>query len=372
LVSKIDSHLEDPALKVQSHLKAGEQASRLVLYFTDFLSLAGLVVLFLSVIGVYFLFQSYLNSQTSTIAIFKSLGMIPRKIQAIYFLFFLFHSLMAFLLALLFVNSLLPFMNLFLKEVAFFDLSFKLSKVSLILSFFILLVLTVFLSWPVLKALDKVRVKSLFNDQVSVHSLLSFKKVLLHVPLFLFFGVLSVWLANSWHTGGIFWSSLILIMFITGLAWLGFCEVLTKYLLPKNLSWHFKSWLRRPVPTLLVFLAMSMSLLLINFLIYTENQLHRELLFTGANGRPSLFIFDIQEEQLTDLQLVAKQNNFKYNSIAPMIRAKLTKVNGRNFEKLKDEEVFKTRESEREQRFRNRGMNLTYREKLSSSESLIS
>ena len=54
-----------------------------------------------------------------------------------------------------------------------------------------------------------------------------------------------------------------------------------------------------------------------------------------------------------------------------MIRAKLERVNGTEFSQLTTDRFFETREKEREERFRNRGMNLSYRSSLSNSESLI-
>jgi putative ABC transport system permease protein len=53
-----------------------------------------------------------------------------------------------------------------------------------------------------------------------------------------------------------------------------------------------------------------------------------------------------------------------------MIRSRILKVNGLDFERKLDIKNYKTREEEREARFRNRGVNLTYRDKLTASEEI--
>lgn len=371
LEKKIDRSLKSPSLKVESHISSGEQASRLVLYFTDFLGLSGLVVLFLSIIGVYFSFHTFVYNQLKSIAVLKSVGLKSSNIKWIFFLQFLTLSTLAFMISILIVTALLPIMNYYLHELSFFDLSLDLSLNSLWVSLVILLVLAFFLSWPIISFHTQVSVKALFSDQVKNENEFSIKKIFMYSPLALIFGLLSVWIAKSWVTGGVFWLSLIIILFFTAVIWWLLVKVLTTFIVPKPWAWHFKSWLRRPLPALLVFVSISSSVFLVNFLVFIEGRIYNELLFDGAKGRPSLFIFDIQEEQTETLKAIAKKNNFDFNSFAPMIRSKLTKVNDINFEKISEDILFETREREREERFRNRGMNLTYRQKLSPSESIV-
>ena len=367
----IDQILKSPALKVQSHIRSGEQASRLVLYFMDFLGLSGLVVLFLAAMGVYFVFQSNINGQIQVIAVWKAIGLRSQSIKILFFIQFLGLSLFAYLLAILLVVALLPVMNLFLHELSFFDLHMSLSSQSLFLSAIILLTLSFFISWPVVHGLTRVQVKSLFGEQVQEAIKWSWSKISLYFPLILTFGFLSVWTAKSWITGGVFWASWLLIIVVATALWLLWVRALTRFIMPLKWAWYFKSWMRRPLPTLLVFLSLTMSVLLINFLIFIEGQIDNELMFEGSEARPTLFIFDIQEEQVEAVRSVARNFQFEFNNISPMIRAKLTKVNGINFEKLNDSTFFETREREREERFRNRGMNLSYREHLTPAETVI-
>lgn len=56
--------------------------------------------------------------------------------------------------------------------------------------------------------------------------------------------------------------------------------------------------------------------------------------------------------------------------LSPMIRARFIKVNGSKFSK-DEETLYQTRENENEERFRNRGVNLSFRSTLSSSERVV-
>jgi putative ABC transport system permease protein len=58
-------------------------------------------------------------------------------------------------------------------------------------------------------------------------------------------------------------------------------------------------------------------------------------------------------------------------TVAPMIRARILSINGKAFERSLDPTQTATREQEQESRLRNRGVNLSYRDSLSASESLV-
>ena len=65
--------------------------------------------------------------------------------------------------------------------------------------------------------------------------------------------------------------------------------------------------------------------------------------------------------------LISEKVNLNY--LSPMVRARLEKVNGKNF--VYYEKVAMTREQERQQSFRRRNLNLSYRTELSDSEHIV-
>jgi len=82
-----------------------------------------------------------------------------------------------------------------------------------------------------------------------------------------------------------------------------------------------------------------------------------------------LFLFDIQEDQIEHLVKFAEAGKGVVQMASPMIRARLEAINDQPFSR--SDKAALTREEERENRSRNRGFNLSYREELSPSERLI-
>src|SRR5690606_37392260 len=108
---------------------------------------------------------------------------------------------------------------------------------------------------------------------------------------------------------------------------------------------------------------------LINLLPQLKNSLQKE--FEVSTKTPSLFMFDIQDEQIGPVTDFFKKQSIELQHSSPMIRSRLLKVNGENYERTVSDQTFKTREEEQEVRSRNRGINLSYRAELSESEKLV-
>ena len=85
----------------------------------------------------------------------------------------------------------------------------------------------------------------------------------------------------------------------------------------------------------------------------------------SSHTQPSIFLFDIQEEQKKWVS-----SHLKIDKIIPMIRSRLIAVNGENFNKGSGQTEW-SREKTREMHFRNRSFNLSYQNQLSRSEKII-
>src|SRR5262245_11865221 len=65
-----------------------------------------------------------------------------------------------------------------------------------------------------------------------------------------------------------------------------------------------------------------------------------------------------------------RKNNIEISEESPFIRARILKVNEQDFERS-EVRAWSTREEEIDARLRNRGVNLTYRDKLGPAEKII-
>ena len=118
------------------------------------------------------------------------------------------------------------------------------------------------------------------------------------------------------------------------------------------------------------YLKISLGTLLINLIPQIYQGLQEEISRPDDYRIPSLFLFDIQPEQIEPLQNVLANEKMNLNYISPMVRARLEKVNGMKYKSEFDEGP-STRERQREQGFRMRTLNLSYRTELSDSENIV-
>jgi putative ABC transport system permease protein len=128
---------------------------------------------------------------------------------------------------------------------------------------------------------------------------------------------------------------------------------------------------RGGVATITSILALSIGSLILVLMPQIRSSLTSEIKRPPTGELPSLFLFDIQPEQLEGLKLFAKEEGFELQTVSPLIRARLESVNGKGFDKANVNESRFFREEEQEDRTRNRTYNLTYRGELSKSEEII-
>jgi putative ABC transport system permease protein len=112
--------------------------------------------------------------------------------------------------------------------------------------------------------------------------------------------------------------------------------------------------------------------MLLSLLFHIEKSVNQEFSIEAYN-KPSLFLFDIQDEQVEGLKTFFEEHKIEVQALSPMIRGKLMRINESQY-KADDEAntSFRTREEENDSRFRQRMMNLSWAESLNSSESLVS
>lgn len=376
LNDKVDAELSknlqkkfiDPSLRFSNFQEASENANRQLTLFADFLSLAALISFLIGLLGVYYINLNFIKQKTKNISLLKFLGASHESVKR--FIFIELTVLLTFSVGLssLILYWLLPFSLKYASE--FFDIDSqtlqisKLFLISLALNTFAV-VLSIF---PFLDSLKKVSPKALLSE--SSESLVNVK-----TKLFMFL-VLVVLTAMSLLQSRSFRFSII---FILSLIFAYACSFLP-FLLFQFIKNHprFQSWKTLFVIENInasrfsyqtVFAALITAVMFSTALPLIQRSLENELRPTNSRI-PALFLFDIQEEQLpevkTYLEKISTQDLFYSN----LIRARIIKVNDVNFER-QDISSLATREEEAESRMRNRGINISVREKLSDSEKLV-
>jgi len=365
----------DSKIRVISHENAGNNLGRLLGYLNDYLGLVALIAVFLAGIGAAYLYRNYLSHRFRELSILMSLGATRQQTyqMVLWQLFFL--GTGASLIAILISILILPFLPLLLEQFLPRGFVTHISLSSLFFSIFIGCAGSFVFCLPVLSRIRLIKPLYLFHEHY-INNDVDYKfwqQWYSYIPLIMLSWLLSVWQSHSWVVGSVFIAMLILSIIVLGLVALSILRIVgpisrnststIKRLALRNIN-------RNRVGAISCFLALAMGTLLINLIPQIYQGLQEEISRPKDFRIPSLFMFDIQPDQIESLKKLILEENEEMKYISPMVRARLEKINDKTFKSFNDESP-NTREQEREQRFRMRTLNLSYRNELSGSEYIV-
>ncbi|NRA63741.1 MAG: hypothetical protein HRU19_04615 [Pseudobacteriovorax sp.] len=361
----------DNTVRVTNFLKSGQDNGRILSYLTDYLGLVSLVALFLSGVGTFYLFRSYMAGKQKEIAVLLTLGLSGRKATIIYTIQLVSLGGLAAVLASASSFSLLPLGIKLLGQFSPVAIELNLTMSTLGAAMILGIFTPFFLCLPLLLAIGDVKPSMLFQEFNETSFNIRTKQFLGFIPALIAGYLLSVWQAHSYFIGSLFYFGVVfssLLIAALGLFLLSFVAKLS----PKSFSLRFAtSYLtRNRLSSLTCFLALSLSTMLINLIPQLESTLLKEISRPEGEQLPSLFVFDIQAEQEAPLSKLLNDNEAPASFLAPMIRGRLKGINGEELDKGSNERQF-SREDERAQRMRNREANLSYGDELNASETIV-
>lgn len=372
LVKSLNEELDDNALRVSTPEKSSEQVGRILAYLSDFLGLVSLVALFLASVGLFYLYRSHLGGKRLAFGIYSSLGLGQGDILRIYLWHVLLLGFLGTSLGLFLSSLIIPLINSFLSYVLPFSLPALVSPRALIIGFSVGILGVLLLSYPIILGAVRQRPASLFQE-VAELGLGRQRDLWIHYfPYLIFFSLMSLYASQSFKVGGLFlliFFGAILLAFPLGMGLLKLGKSLSHTMeLRLKLSLRYLS--RYWVSTISIFLSLLLGCMLLNLIPMLEESIGMELRIGRQASLPSLFLFDIQDEQVKDLDSFFKEKEqINLLSLSPFIRSRIVKINDKEVKVDTSEAI--TREEQREQRFRNRGTNLSYRDTLSESEELL-
>lgn len=371
IVEKLNEALDDNALRVTTPQKSSEQVGRILAYLSDFLGLVSLVALFLASVGLFYLYRSHLSSKRQSFAIYSSLGLKQKSIFSLYLLHVFILSLGGSLLGISLGSLIIPSINFFLGYVLPFELPALISIRALGIGMSVGLVGVLLLAYPIILDAIKEKPANLFQEVAEMRSQEKPYFWIHYLPYLLFFSLMTLYAARSFKVGGVFlglFFGVTALSFPLGLSFLKGAKKISNGLsLGPKLSLRYLS--RYRISSISIFLSLLLGAMLINLIPMLQQSIQAELSMEQESKLPSLFLFDIQDEQVSKLRNFFKDSDTDLLALSPFIRARIKKINDE--EVVVDNSETLTREQEREQRFRNRGTNLSYRDELTSSETLI-
>jgi putative ABC transport system permease protein len=368
---KLDRTLSDNAIQIVTHEKSSEQIGRMLGLLSDYLGLISLMSLFLSALGAAFLFREALRARRKELAIRMSLGLTQAEVFWQDLLRLVLLGAAGAVVALVILAIALPWATGALSGTFSFDVPPRISALTIAISLGVGALGGLWACLPVLMQVWRLRPALVFQEGEGSETARA--PLWAWVPGLLVFYALSVWQAHSFRVGSLFFVAFLASGAILGLAVVGALRGLERVSVrgPLSLRLLARSLSRARATTATAFVVLGLGSLLMNLIPQLELNVRTELEAPESGKVPSLFLFDIQEDQLEGVLKLARERGARPGEPSPLIRGRLESINGEAFEKRMDERKALTREEEQENRFRNRGFNLTYRAKLTESEEIV-
>jgi len=369
LETQLKDLIKDKTVKIVTKENSNQALTRSLSLIADYLNLISLLTYVITCIGIFYFIQHISFIRMKEIALYKVFGLNQFQLM----LSMLSHIVILTMIA---IGIDIAFFEFFKVEInqQVFELTGEKLNLSLYLNDYFLLLGFVFLSigvfiFPTYISLVRVKEKQLFDESFKNVFKIKFMNIFTYVVLFY---ALSFILTYSFKVSAVF---VLLICFVPILVFVGLKLLESLKLKMSNFYFFivFKSITRNKKQSLTILTALVIALSFFN-LIYGLNQsLKNEFDLAQSGNRPSLFMFDIQEDQINTLKSFVEKINVENFFSAPIIRGKLLKINGVDHSLVKrNQNVQLTREEEFERATQSRMINLTYRDHLLPFEKVIS
>ena len=337
----LERAIKSPEVRVYSHQKTGHRAGRLLRYLSDFLSLVSLVSLFLACLGSGFLFHGFLVNRLPELAVLICLGTPRSTVLTIFSFLLAILGILAALPACLACIAFLPALSLLIEGIGTKGLHLLISTKSIILTFGVAIASGWLLSLPALNKIRRLQPIDLFREAARPGAIAKRFNLFASLPGLLAFWILCLTQANSDKLANVFFlcflGSLIVLYFLSRFGFLLLERLLVRTALPPRLA--ARSLSRNRAGAVTGFLALSLGVLLLTLIPQTQHGLSKEIGLDNAEGElPSLFLFDLQEEQLEEVQSFLASHNSPLNNLTPWVRGKIRTIKGLPYEKSIGEE----------------------------------
>ncbi|MBF0201507.1 MAG: ABC transporter permease [Desulfamplus sp.] len=365
-----------PPITVQSSEDANRNLDRFFGYFTGYMGLVAIVAIFLAGIGTAYLFRGYINAHLRETAILMTLG--ARRSETCLLLIFqlMLMGLAATILSVLLSFLILPLFPGLLGGIIPENFETAAAPSGIILAAFLGIPGSVIFCLPVfagiytlkpvvlLRGIDETGGVALGNPGTKESKNSIIKKefiisALSGVPALLTFWILAVWQSGSMEQGTIFFAVFFAVMVIMAIIGFSMIALVEKFCATPRvmIKIALRNLHRHKVSSMACFVTIAMGAFLMNLIPQIKNGIQEEIARPEGLKIPGFFLIDIQPEQLSPLGEFLHDNGLALTNASPMVRGRITSVNGEAFN---DKGTFRRRE-----------FNFSCRESLDISETII-
>jgi putative ABC transport system permease protein len=373
IVQEMNRKFTDAAINIKSHQGASEQTGQLLRYLNDYLGLVALTALFLACLGSAFLYRGFLTRKMKDIAILLSLGATSSQAMLVCLIQLGILGTISAVFAFGLSSIALPLLPLILKDFLPTNLNVAMQIKSLFAVLGISIFGSILMALPLILRLRSIKASELFQEHALSSIRFHWRDALGYIPGLLAAWGLAIWQAHSVYVGSVFILAFLTSAAVIGSVGTGMLSFAGRSLRARSLALKLAvlQISRNKLSSVTVFLALGLGTLMLNLIPQIKAGLETEISMPQKSKLPSLFMFDIQDDQVDELISVLKNEEVHLNQLSPMIRAKLVSINGEESKKIELAEEGPTREEQRARDQRNRNFNLSYRKGLADSETLV-
>ncbi len=367
LVTELREALKGTILRVRSYRESQERLGEQFARTENYLSLTGLLILVLGGVGVWNVARVFVEQKRKSVAVLKCLGASGTRIITVYLLQILtlgfIGSLFGVLLAQLTLWAAQAQFGAELPAEMSYAVHFGTAIQGLLLG---VLISLLFSALPLLQVRN-IKPNLLLRDENNrnLRRLDWTKTIFTIVSVGGLLG-LAVWQAGSLLVGAFFLVGLALTSVILYFAaWV--LTILLKRV--KNfgsfsLAQAINSLYRPGNQTQIILLAVGLGAFVVLSVQFLQSNLVREFDFTRNQTLPSLFFIDIQKSQIDELQRIITEKTGEQAQAIPMIRARISYINGEPID-------FQSPQVRQEQGRIGREFAVTYRPNLDDNETIV-
>jgi putative ABC transport system permease protein len=364
----------DARVGIRSHTEATQDLTRMFGVVADYLGLVSLVAVFLAGLGAAYLFRAFLARRVSEVAILLSLGATRGRAQLVFLVQLAALSVAAAALACGLGALLLPAVVAMAAGLAPPGFAPRVGLEAFVVTAILATLGSASACLPLLARLRRLRPAELFAEQAAPTIPGAPLEGALVAPGLVFLWGVAVWRAESLWVGSLFAGVVVAaLLLLAGIGWTllsTLARAPSGRWLPLRLA--LRELVRRRASNVPVFVALALCALLVSVPPQMRGVLEGELETPETSELPSLFLFDIQPDQVDALKSHVAAEGVPLERLSPMVRAQLAAIRGepigRDGERVPTGTP-RTREQE-QRRLRTRRYNLTYRPALTPSERL--
>ncbi|MGM0518899.1 MAG: ABC transporter permease [Campylobacterota bacterium] len=346
LEEKIEENL-DRTLRVLSPNDGRDRLIAVLNFLTNFLSLVSLISFFLGLVGLIYLYSGFLRKHQKDITVLSDIGVSKKNLIFTYLLHLFVLISIATILVFSFITVTAQFLGPFVQKFIDFSFDFNLDYMFFIKSAVVLFVLSLSIGLPLILPLVQKQKRKLS------------KVVLSFIPFVGFLLMLSHFVTPAKNIGFFFALSVLGII--------AFLFIIGSFLLKKfdfsghlnslSLSLALKNITRQKRTSLTLFTAILLCTAFFSLIPQVGSSLSN-VLTKSVQDKPRFFIVDAKQEQLDDIRKEVESMGARLENIAPMVRARIVKINGKE-------------QTKKDENSKDAAVNLSYRNNLKPSEEII-